>query len=281
MRSNQSSLGYSLNKLYKSIGISKQAFHQYTNRSFEEKSIESQLLHLVYKIREDHPTMGLRDMYYMLSEPGVGRDKFELICKNAGLSLERDRNYRRTTDSYGVIRFDNLLEDLQITHVNQVWQSDITYFELDRFYYITFIIDLYTRVIVGYSVSKSLKTEHTTLVALNMAIKNRQKHKMNIHNLIFHSDGGGQYYDRNFLKLTAMYDIQNSMCKHPWENSYAERLNGVIKNNYLKHRDIKNFEGLVKEVDRSVQLYNHSKPHIGLKRKTPIQFELLSLQKGS
>ena len=236
--------------------------------------MEAQILILVYCIREDHPTMGLRDMYYKLLPDCIGRDKFEELCKSAGLNTERRPNYRCTTDSSGVIRFDNLLTGLVIVRVNQVWQSDITYSEVSgRFYYLTFILDAFTRVIVGYQVSQSLRTEQTTLPALRMAVKFRLKLNMNIAGLIFHSDGGGQYYDKNFLSFTAENKIRNSMCDYPWENGKAERINGVIKNNYLQHRNITTFSELIREVDRSVQLYNHEKPHIMLNRKTPIQFE--------
>ena len=236
--------------------------------------MEEQILFLVYGIRQDHPTMGLRDMYYKLQPEGIGRDKFEALCKAANLTVERRPNFRRTTDSSGVVRFDNLLTNLEITRVNQVWQSDITYFEVGgRFYYLTFITDAFTRVIVGHHVSASLQTEHTTLAALQAAEKFRRSKKMNIDHVILHSDGGGQYYDKNFLVYTAELNIQNSMCRHPWENGKAERINGIIKNNYLQHRNIRNFNELVKEVDRSVQLYNCEKPHIKLNRKTPIQFE--------
>ena len=236
--------------------------------------MEAQILNLVYRIREDHPTMGLRDMYYKLLPECIGRDKFEELCKSAGLNIERKLNYRRTTDNSGVIRFDNLLTNMEIVRVNQVWQSDITYYEVSgRFYYLTFILDAFTRVIVGYHVSQSLRTEQTTLPALRLAVKFRLKLNMNIEGLIFHSDGGGQYYDKNFLSFTAERKIINSMCEYPWENGKSERINGIIKNNYLHHRNITTFNQLIREVDRSVQLYNHEKPHIMLKRKTPIQFE--------
>jgi len=126
---------------------------------------------------------------------------------------------------------------------------------------------------VGYKLSKRLTTEHTTLPALKMAIRLRKKEVENIDNLIFHSDGGGQYYDKEFLSLTAQNNFINSMCEYAWENGKAERLNGVIKNNYLKHRAINTFEELQKEVDRSVSLYNSEKPHIELQRRSPIEFE--------
>ena len=263
-----------MNKLYKSLGISKQSFHQRLDRILKIRSEQKQLLMLIYQIREDHPTMGVRDMYYKLHPQTMGRDRFEEFCQDEGLMVERVKNCRRTTDSTGVIRFDNLLKGMTLTAINQAWQSDITYFEIDgKFYYITFVEDSFSRRILGYSVSKRLTTEQTSLPALRMAIRLRIKENMIIIGVVFHSDGGGQYYDKSFLKLTTDTEIVNSMCEYPWENGKVERLNGVIKNNYLIHRDINSFEELRKEVDRTVLLYNKEKPHIELKRKSPIQFE--------
>lgn len=265
-----------MNQLYKSIGMTKQGFHQSLDRWLRTESAQEQLLLLVYLVREDHPTMGLRDMYYKILPEFMGRDAFERFCKEAGLSSKLPKNWAKTTDSSGVVRFDNLLAGLTVNRINQVWQSDITYFEiLGRFYYITFIIDAFSRLIVGHNVSKRLLTEQTTLPALQMAINNRIKRDRSITltGLIFHSDGGGQFYAREFLKLTGDHKIINSMCKAAWENGKAERVNGVIKNNYLKHRDISNFEQLTEQVDRSVYLYNTEKPHISLQRMSPVEFE--------
>lgn len=267
-----------MNSLYSSIGITKQAFHQQLNRDCLKEQERANLLPIVNQIRQDHPTMGCRDMYYKLGVAHMGRDAFERFCKDEGLMVVRFRNWRRTTDSSGVVRFDNLLVGLEIKHVNQVWQSDITYFDVQgKFYYITFIIDAYSRRIVGHSTSRRLLTSQTTLPALRMALKLRDG--LDLTGLIFHSDGGGQYYEKDFLQLTGRYSLVNSMCEYAWENGKAERINGVIKNNYLIHRIIKSFEDLQKEVDRSVQLYNFEKPHIGLQRKTPVNFEnILSLR---
>jgi transposase InsO family protein len=270
-----------MNRLYESIGISKQSFHQKEDRWLNMKSEQSQLLLLIHQIREDHPTMGFRDMYYKLQPECMGRDAFEQFCKQENLGVSKVRNYRITTDSTGVIRFNNLLEGLEINKVNQVWQSDITYFEVQgKFYYITFIIDAYSRRIVGHQTSNRLKTKQTTLPALQKAIKLRESQNQEVSELIFHSDGGGQYYASKFLSLTKKNSFQNSMCEYAWQNGKAERINGVIKNNYLIHRDINSFEELVKEVDRSVRLYNSEKLHISLKRKTPIQFEKNYLRNG-
>ncbi|MCF6172160.1 MAG: IS3 family transposase [Bacteroidales bacterium] len=263
-----------MNKLYKSLGISKQAFHQRMDRMYRLRSEKKQLLLFIHQIRKNHPTMGARDMYFKLQPHSMGRDVFEDFCREEGLMSRRVKNWRRTTDSTGVVRFENLLKDMTLTDINQAWQSDITYFEISgSFYYITFIEDSFSRRIIGHSVAKRLTTEQTTLPALKMAVKLRMKENTNIAGVVFHSDGGGQYYDKAFLKPTQKEGIINSMCEHPWDNGKVERLNGVIKNNYLIHRDINSFEELKKEVDRTVLLYNKEKPHIELQRKSPIQFE--------
>lgn len=246
--------------------------HQLIDRQMRQLEQAGNILHLVAQIRLDHPTMSCRAMYYKLRPLPIGRDAFEVLCISHGYRSGRLKALPRTTNSIGVIRFDNLFKGLRLTHIDQVWSSDITYFEVGgHFYYLTFILDCYSRVIVGYSVSKSLTTEQTVIASLKMAIKRRNS-QLVIH-IIFHSDGGGQYYAKEFLEITRQYNFLNSMCEYPWENNKSERLNGIIKNNYLNHWSIKNFEELQKQVDRAVCLYNQGKPHKSLGYMTPESFE--------
>lgn len=226
---------------------------------------------VIQQIRADHPTMSCRLMYHKIAPETIGRDRFEALCFDWGFAVQKPFNYRRTTDSNGVIRFENLLEKATVTAINQAFVSDITYFELDRFYYITFIMDAYSRYILGHSVSRRLTTEQTTLPALKMAIKARRNNLPK--RVIFHSDGGGQYYDKHFLALLKKHHFLNSMCEFAYQNGKAERINGVIKNNYLRHWKIETYEQLVKGVDRAVSLYNNEKPHQALKFKTPLTVE--------
>lgn len=257
---------------YHAINITKQALHQTIERRMKADEQSAYLITIIQQIRTDHPTLNCRAMYYKIQPEHIGRDKFESLCFHWGFSVERPVNYTRTTNSNGVIRFDNLIKNLAIIRINQVWSSDITYFEFNgRFYYITFILDNYSRYIIGHSISTRLTTEQTTLPALKMALKMRNYQLPN--DLIFHSDGGGQYYDKQFLALTKQYHFKNSMCEFAYQNGKAERINGIIKNNYLIHRPIKTYEDLIKEVDRSVALYNNDKPHKALKYKTPLQIE--------
>lgn len=267
--------------LYKALNISKQAVHQHKIASDRKMEEESYVGLIVAQVRADHPTMGCRDIYHMMHPNGLGRDRFEAVCRELGLSSVRMRNPFRTTDSSGVVRFENLLEKVTITGINQVWQSDITYFSVSgTFFYITFITDAFSRIIVGYNVSRRLFTEETVLPALEMAVRFRKGSELD--GLIIHSDGGGQYFSRKFLERTSALHFKNSMCMYAWENGKAERINGVIKNNYLIHRDIGTYKELVNEVDRAVKLYNTEKPHIKLQRMSPLQFEKsVSLQRSN
>lgn len=275
-------MGVSLNEVYRSIGITKQGFHQMLNRQIRYNEEMVYVKDLLLQIRQDHPTMSCRAMYYKINPATIGRDKFERMCRELGFMVEAKVNYCRTTDSTGVVKFDNLIKDLEISRMNQVWSSDITYYEVGGiFYYLTFILDNYTRRIIGHNVSGRLMTEQTSLPAMKKAIRHAGTEEVIRSGIIFHSDGGGQYYDKGFLRLTQSHNFKNSMCEYAYENGKAERINGVIKNNYLVFKKIETLEQLIKEVDRTVKLYNDEKPHKSLLYKTPTQFEkeCITLQK--
>lgn len=252
--------------------ISKQSLHQLLERRMLYNEETGYLIQIIIQIRQDHPTLSCRALYYKINPQNLGRDKFEQLCRDYGFSMSNEKGPKRTTNSCGVVRFENLLQAFVLTEIDQAWSSDITYFEvLGHYYYITFVIDCYSRRILGHSTSKRLSAEETTLPALRMAIRTRRNKVPE--GLIFHSDGGGQYYAKEFLSYTSQYKIKNSMCEMAYENGKAERINGTIKNNYLRHYKINSWEDLVKKVDQAVSLYNHERPHKSLSFKTPVQYE--------
>ena len=261
-----------MNDLYRVIGTSKQNFHQVLDRTAQHLMEKEQLRLIILQVREDHPRMSCRDMYRLIRPQFMGRDQFEAFCREMGFSVEVKRNFRRTTNSLGVTRFPNLIQGLELTDVNQVWVSDITYYEMNgRFYYLTFIMDLFSRKIVGYSESDNLLTDSTTIPALCMAIRSRKGQRLN--GLIFHSDGGGQYYCKEFIKKVREYSIRSSMGESVYENPHAERLNRTIKNNYLYPYNPKSREELRKMLTKAVNMYNLEKPHGSLKGLSPVDFE--------
>jgi transposase InsO family protein len=203
---------------------------------------------------------------------GIGRDKFEEILMRNGLRVRPIRVFHRTTYS-GSFRFPNRTEGLEVRRINHVWVSDLTYYRLyDDWAYLTFILDLYSKRCIGYAVSQNMTTEATTLAALKMALKNR-KITPGEEPLLFHSDGGGQYLDQDFLSLLKQHRVVSSMAEDVYENPHAERFHGTAKNDYLIPWGVNSLRQLRKELHRFVYLYNHLRPHQSLKDKPPAVFE--------
>ena len=252
--------------MYVVAGIKKQNFHRKLNKQLAEKDQYGQLDKIVYKIRRDHPQMSAKKMYKLIGPQNIGRDKFLSYCKAGGWLIHRRKNYKRTT--YSGERFSNKIAGKKFTAVNQVWVSDITYIEVnERFYYLTIIMDLYSRKIIGHQISKTLKTKSTTLPAIDKALRLRRK--QDLKGLIFHSDGGGQYYEKTFVKLLRDKNIESSMSYSVYENAHAESVNGIIKNEYLRHYHISSFNTLSKLIHQVIKRYNNERPHGSLKLMTP------------
>lgn len=262
-----------MNALFEVLGMSKQSFHQMLIRRRYKYEEQEQLIPLINEIREDHPRMSARDIYLKLRPSCMGRDQFERFCMDSGYRIKRLKNYRVTTNSLGVTRFPNKIKDIELTGVNQVFVSDITYFDIGSdTYYLTFIMDLYNREIVGWSASDNLRTENTTLPALRGLINERGR--VNLRGAILHSDGGGQYYCNEFKSLTRELHMINSMTEEKvYENSHAERLNGIIKNNYLYPYGPTSMTTLKRLLDKAVLMYNTGKPHVALRKLTPKSFK--------
>jgi len=260
-----------MSQLYSALDYSKQAFHRRLDHEIQKASEFANLTILIDQIREEHPALSARKMYFMLNLQTMGRDIFENFCMQNGYAVARKRKFFRTTNSLGVKRFDNLIAGMELNGVNQVWVSDITYYLLDeKFYFLSFIMDLFSRKIIGFSVSKDLRTINTTIPALKMAQRAQKQGKVS--GCIFHSDGGGQYYKKEFIELTRHMELTNSMGYSVFENAHAERVNGTIKNDYLIHYKPTYYNGLTIETGRSVGNYNN-RPHEKLNKFSPNAFE--------
>ncbi len=251
-------------------GLSKQAYYQQYARN-EQGYIEQELiLAFAHRLRVDHPQMGCRKMYRLVNPP-IGRDKFEQLLIDNGFMVRRLRNYQRTTRA-GITYFDNLIEGLELTGIDQVWQSDITYIRVgEKYCYLVFIIDVFSRRILGYQASEHLLAVANTQ-ALNQAINQRKK-KVFV-DLIHHSDRGCQYSSKEYVSLLRAHGIKPSMCKTAWQNAFAERINGIIKNEYLIPFGSHSIEELGMNLQKAVRLYNTKRPHWNLPEyMSPIQFE--------
>lgn len=260
-----------MNSIYKVAGVSKQSVHQHNNRQLAFGLRLSNLLVEVDLLRSEHPGCGVEKMYLTLQPDWLGRDKFIELFMGLGYRLQHHKNYIRTTIP-AHFKYPNLIQGMQVTRKNQVWQTDITYIKIgSRYYYLVFIVDVYTRCILGYSVSDHMRAE-ANIKALRMAIKNCGGL---IHELIHHSDRGSQYIDKNYTGLLTSHGAQISMGEKAQDNAYAERINGIIKNEYLAYKDIKSFNQLKLEVKKAVVHYNTKRIHRSLPEKsTPAGFEI-------
>ena len=232
--------------------------------------------------------MGARTIYKKMAESIecqewfslIGRDKVESVLLNNGFRIHKIKAYHRTTRR-GPFIYPNLIKDLTISGIDQVWVSDITYYfvvekGIVKHYYLTFIMDLFSRRVLGFAVSDNLITENTTMPAMEMALKTRNIVSQNqLKGLFLHSDGGGQFSDTNFVKTIRYFGVESSMGKQAYENPNAERLNGTLKNDYLIPWGIDSLSLLHLSTPKAVKLYNGERPHSALNGLSPIQFEQL------
>ncbi|MBP9151718.1 MAG: DDE-type integrase/transposase/recombinase [Flavobacteriales bacterium] len=159
-----------MNALYKSIGISKQAVYQQAARQTKFDRQLDVLIREADDLRREHPGCGVEKMYYSLSPDFIGRDNFIELFMELGYRIEHKKNYHRTTRSTSVY-YPNLITGMLLNSPSQVWQSDITYICIgERHYYVVFIIDIYTKKIVGYQVPNHMRAE-ANVSAFRMALK--------------------------------------------------------------------------------------------------------------
>lgn len=252
------------------MNISKQAIYQARKRQL---NFDTELMDLVTQadiLREEHPGCGVEKMYKTLKPKYIGRDKFCEIFMDLGYRIRTIKNYRRTTIPTH-LNYPNLIEGMMLTRRCQVLQSDITYFDIEgTFYYLVFIIDVYTREILGYNVSNNMRKE-SNIKALKMALK--QISHSEAKDMIHHSDRGSQYGSTAYKRILRDAGIKLSMGMKAQDNAFAERVNGTIKNEYLNLWHIDNLRTLRAKTKKAVEHYNTKRKHDSLNGKTPKEFK--------
>jgi len=235
------------------------------------------VLELVKKERCLQPRLGTRKLLHMLGDEfcsasvRIGCDRlFELLRRNKMLILRR-RGFRpRTTDSrHGFGFYENLLKDAVLTSSRQAVVSDITYIRTDEgFMYVSLVMDAYSRAIVGYNCSESLAVEGA-MVAMRMAIRKLG----DCGGVIHHSDRGLQYCCGAYVGLLRNSGMRVSMTQenHCYENASAERLNGILKQEYSLGRCFLRKSEVAGALREAVELYNWRRPHQSLGYRVPME----------
>jgi transposase InsO family protein len=234
------------------------------------------LLAKVKNIRKEHVKLGTLKLRHELRQElnqcgrGFGRDKFFDLLRANDLLIKRRRRYAVTTNSkHAFYKHTNQLTDARITAPDQAWVSDITYLSTrNKFVYLSLVTDVFSRKIVGWNVDSSLAVEGA-LGAINMALKGCSDPQ----DLIHHSDRGIQYCCHAYNTLAKAKGIKMSMGEagNCYDNAIAERVNGILKSEYLLDNEFLDIEQAVKAVKQGIYLYNHKRPHWSLNLQKPAE----------
>ena len=257
------------------FGIDRQVYYRKIKRRIIKQDKAQLVVTMVLEIRILMPRIGAKKLYYLLSNDlktlKIGRDKFIDILRANHLLILPKRSYHITTNSHHRFRkYKNQLLDLQINKPEQVWVSDITYIgKREKPCYLSLITDAYSKKIVGYNVSDNLNTQNS-LVALRLAIKQRKNKEMP---LIHHSDRGLQYCSNEYQKILNKNEIQPSMTQNsdPYENAVAERINGILKQEFNIDKYNKDLPIMKQIIKETVEIYNEKRPHLSNHMLTPNQ----------
>ena len=261
-------------KLCRKTSMSRQNFYK-GRRKRIRRNVDGNLIEeLVRTERMAQPRLGGKKLHHLLKpeleKAGVriGRDRFFEVLGERGLLLDPLPKAPRTTNSrHSLPVFRNLLADMQVDAPNQAWVSDITYLRTDEgFLYLSLITDDWSRKIVGYHTGDTLETEGC-LRALEQAVKGLARGIFPLH----HSDRGSQYCSHLYTKTLRKYGLGISMTEelHCYENAKAERVNGILKQEYFLGSCFRTKQQAIKAVDQAVWLYNKRRPHQALKYEIP------------
>lgn len=255
------------------FGISRQSVYQAKKRFLVHEQELLRVKELVQEIRMELPKLGTRKLYYLLKERfekqglKIGRDALFNYLRRENMLIQPQKKYIKTTFSrHWLKKHPNLLKELEVKKIEQVFVSDITYLKTkESTCYLSLVTDVYSRRIMGYYLSLNMNAE-SVAEALKMAIKNRVTNDALIH----HSDRGLQYCSDYYQKILFKNNIKSSMTDgyDCYQNALAERVNGILKQEFLFYRtnNIQDLNLLIKE---SIYLYNTKRPHLSLKMKTP------------
>lgn len=259
------------------FGKSRQGYYKHLKAEKEQLYQEAVIVKLISVERIAMPRLGGSKLFFLLKAPmlshgiDIGRDKFYNVMYDYGLKVRRRRRRKPiTTDSnHPFKKYPNLIKGLFVTGPNQLWVSDITYIPLiGTFCYLSLITDSYSRKIVGYCLYPTLQ-RFGPLSALKRALKDN----IPASTLIHHSDRGLQYCCSDYTEVLSKNKVTISMTEKgdPYENALAERVNGILKCEFLLDRCFKNFQEASRTVADSIRIYNEQRPHSSCDYLTPEQ----------
>jgi transposase InsO family protein len=258
------------------FGKTKQAYYKQKKERYKEALKDDLVLTVVKEIREKQKRLGGRKLLGMVAnrvpnEHLMGRDEFFNLLRRHGLLVRKRRTRVITTNSLHWLRkYPNLIRGIQPERANHVLVSDITYIKTGTgFSYLFLITDAYSRKIIGWCLSDNLESGNA-ISALYMAISQLPA---NCGEIIHHSDRGIQYCSHKYVKVLNDHGIKISMTENgdPYENAIAERVNGILKTEWLYDMNLNGYEEAKACVNEVIRIYNSERPHSSIEMLTPNQ----------
>lgn len=265
------------------FGKSRQAYYQRRNYIYRDEVATEILRQLVAEERKHMPRLGGRKLLNLIQPklPGelyLGRDAFFDFLRDHNLLVRNRHRWVKTTQSHHWLKkYPNLIVDFTPTAPNQLWVSDITYVSTtEGFGYLSLITDAYSRKIIGWCLGPSLKAKHT-VKALQMALRQLPKETKGVYH---HSDRGIQYCCDDYVGLLKNRKFKISMTENgdPLENPIAERVNGILKNEWIHHMRLETIDEARETLRKIMSIYNQYRPHTSIDMMTP---ELAHQHKGT
>lgn len=261
--------------LCKRANMTRQNYYAMRKRRFRHAIDKDFILFLIENERKIQPRIGVRKLHKIIGNDlskhnvNIGRDRLFDVLREKSMLVEKKKVFTpKTTDSTGNLEhYINLLKKYTPTAPNHIWVSDITYIRIEEgFVYASLITDLFSRKIVGAHIGDTLKTEGP-LKALNMAIKALPKNKFPIH----HSDRGSQYYSHKYTKKLKKRGLSISFTgdNHCYDNAVAERVNGILKDEYNLDMTFNTQKDAYRALWNAVEIYNTRRPHMSLNYQIP------------
>lgn len=265
---------FAITLLCETVGMRPQNFYKKRSKR-QRQQIDSDLIEqLVKEERAFQPRLGGKKLYYLLEpkllEAGVqiGRDRFFEVLREKGLLVKPlPRNPHTTNSRHDLPIFPNRVKNMLLTAPNQAYAADITYIRTDEgFLYLSLITDLFSRKIVGFHACDSLETSGC-MKALKKALRELPADRFPVH----HSDRGCQYCSGRYTGKLRRAHLKISMTEtnHCAENALAERVNGILKQEYFLGGTFRTKKQAILAVKQAIWTYNIRRPHSSLGNKTP------------
>lgn len=264
-----------MNLLCGFYGKSRQGWYQHQSDNFQEIALSEMILEKVKETRKDAPRLGCVKLHDIIvkhfkKEKIMGRDAFCNFLRDHGYVVKRRKTRKTTNSHHHFHKHRNLIRNFIPTAPNQLWVSDITYIDTeDSVCYLSLITDAYSRKIIGWALGDTLEAIYS-LKALEMALETLDGEA---DGLIHHSDRGVQYCCHKYVDTLIENQILISMTENgdPLENAIAERINGILKTEWLYQMTLKDQEHSNSEINRIINFYNTQRPHMSINMLTPDQ----------